>query len=79
MPGICDSSVPPQLRACRLLALGDQRIERGGTLRRDRQPFGDDERDAVVGKRIRDVGNGDLQGSALCIRPTADYPLRLKK
>src|SRR5438270_333297 len=53
-------------RARRLLALGDQRIERGRPLRRDGQTLGNDERDAVLGKRIRDVRDGNLHGSALC-------------
>ena len=47
--------------------------------RRDGQPLGDDERDAVVGKRVRDVGDGNLQRLSLSRRSAADYPLCSQK
>ena len=68
-------------RASRLLPFGDQRIERGGTFGRDGEPFGDDDRDAIGGKCVGDVGDRDLHDAtrSLCIRPTADYRSPLDK
>ena len=65
MPGICDSSVPPHVARARRLALRDQRIERRRTLRRDRQPLGDDERDAIVRKLVGDLGDGNVHDGAM--------------